>query len=209
MCSSFRISFNLDLCKLLPCDWMRLNAAECAAATEERLCPEAVGAGSLTTDGCDLPWLAVNLDSELTGLSGRRICMNLPLQSQTGHRRFDWGPCNEIWVSLAWYCTTITTFFAYTNVQTWSLNLLMQEVEVSGHIRTYSWESVVYVILCLDFWSNYSEAQIQMTSLSRLSHLDHIHMRILSKCFPHPSGWVWRQKEADADIKTAKRLKQD
>ena len=57
---------------------------------------------------------------------------------------------------IAWYCTTITTFFAYTNVQTWSLNLLMQEVEVSGHIRTYSWESVVYVIyviLCLDFWS--------------------------------------------------------
>jgi hypothetical protein len=204
MCSSFRISFNLDLCKLLPCDWMRLNAAECAAATEERLCPEAVGAGSLTTDGCDLPWLAVCLD--ICELSGRRICHCKVKQVIVVS---NWGPCNEIWVSLAWYCTTITTFFAYTNVQTWSLNLLMQEVEVSGHIRTYSWESVVYVILCLDFWSNYSEAQIQMTSLSRLSHLDHIHMRILSKCFPHPSGWVWRQKEADADIKTAKRLKQD
>jgi hypothetical protein len=150
MCSSFRISFNLDLCKLLPCDWMRLNAAECAAATEERLCPEAVGAGSLTTDGCDLPWLAVNLDSELTGLSGRRICMNLPLQSQTGHRRFDWGPCNEIWVSLAWYCTT---FFLY--VQMWLLNLLMQQIEVSGHIRNPDlFMRVVYVILCcLDFWN--------------------------------------------------------
>ena len=147
MCSSFRITF-----RFVQTAAMRLSAAAAAAATEERLCPEAVGAGSLTTDGCDLPWLAVCLD--ICELSGRRICHCKVKQVIVVS---NWGPCNEIWESPLHDTVPLFSYTCRCDYWIYWCNRLRYQ-DISG-IRTYSWEwfmSFYVVWISETFWSTVS-----------------------------------------------------